>query len=330
MTLALHQACVVVSAIGIVGNIISFIVYSHHRFTKKSKRHQRQPSDLNIISSFSFYMRVKLVADTVILLHSVRVYIEFMWSYDFNHLNRATCKLSYYLFASVQSVSIWLLVLIGLDRLLPIFYPTLKLCSTNRKAQLTGLFSITILSLLIYLPRPINIDLMINGNVTQCKFSQTRHMAQYVYIVSFNFFLVTVVINNILAFMLIYFLVKQRPHTLSTSNRSHRDRKFLFNTVSLSLTCFVCKLPMLLNFIISIKRNLWSPEVYKMVYMILWILFILDNASNFITSFLTNSVFYEIVCSWRRLGRRGNEATRSLDRVNILQKNGTSVSKASK
>lgn len=110
VTFLFHYFTIISSIIGLFFNLITFIIFSRKKFRKHS---------------FAFYMRFKMLTDCYFLLQPFRFFFAFM----FENLNLSTssnslCKATEYFSYMSVSLSMWILALIGFDRLLTIVYPT--------------------------------------------------------------------------------------------------------------------------------------------------------------------------------------------------------------
>lgn len=88
---------VIIISLGLLGNIISFIIFSRKTFRK---------------NSISTYCRALAVLDCIIIIELIHIvhYIINSTKLDFSNLTDATCKIFYYLSAQYGSIPAWILV----------------------------------------------------------------------------------------------------------------------------------------------------------------------------------------------------------------------------
>ena len=109
LTYIFQNLQIVVAAIGIVGNVLNFVVFMRKRFSN---------------FSFSFYSKIMVVTDIIVLLHSFRHWAAFM--FDDGNIDLVAqffCTIDEYQPYVTSFISLWLLSLISVDRLITIAYP---------------------------------------------------------------------------------------------------------------------------------------------------------------------------------------------------------------
>lgn len=97
-----------ISIIGIVLNVLTFLVFSRKKLRKRA---------------FGRYFRVKLIADTLSLIHSFRDFAVFVFDCSLDDVqNIFLCKFVEYSLYVSWSISCWMVVLISLDRFVSIAF----------------------------------------------------------------------------------------------------------------------------------------------------------------------------------------------------------------
>jgi hypothetical protein len=97
-----------ISMIGIVLNVLTFLVFSRKKLRKRA---------------FGRYFRVKLIADTLSLIHSFRDLAEYVFDCSLDNVpNIFLCKFVEYSLYVSWSISCWMVVLIALDRFVSIAF----------------------------------------------------------------------------------------------------------------------------------------------------------------------------------------------------------------
>lgn len=103
-----HYLQIVISIIGIIGNVLNMIVFMRKRFANLS---------------FSFYNKVLGVIDIIVLLHSFRHWAAYMFDSDIDLVSQFFCTIDEYQPLIASHCSLLLLTLISVDRLITIAYP---------------------------------------------------------------------------------------------------------------------------------------------------------------------------------------------------------------
>ena len=295
-TFIFHYVSILIALIGIWGNLLTFIVFSRKKFQNVS---------------FSFYMRVKMFADTIILLNSFKHFWAFIFDVYFVYTADIVCKLSEYVIYVCGTSSFGILAMISFDRLITIVYP--QKFSFIRKAyfQILALVVIFAINISIYMPMAIfselkianttginnSIELVKNCIITDLGVAQYLQMAGLIEAI-----IMLCVINNILTIAIITFIFKSRKKFASSNlnnNKNNnnnstavRDRKFAINSVVLNLMYFLCKLPLLIILTLS-TFNLLKLEQIGMLFTIGVAIYTIENACSFFINIFVNSLFYE-------------------------------------
>lgn len=304
VTFLLHQISLCVVILGLVGNWLSFRIFAGKRFKD---------------NSFSFYMRVKMISDSIVLTYSLRLYLAFMFSpyspnRDVTLPNELACKLEQYYVAVAQSVSIWLLVLIGMDRLLTILYP--KKCDkilSKKRTRFLLVACLLIYAIIIYLPKFLFSELIVINGKEICRVREAWQAKIFYITVLVNLTTVTFFINNVLSFILIVYIYRSRSRfrtILQSKLNAIRDRKFAISSVTLNFICFACKTPLLVYIVISIYIPI-EHELDEMLYFLFLLIFMIDNASSMFTNYNVNTIFQNEANSFLNYCRTASKTVNS-------------------
>lgn len=277
----IQNLSIVIAIIGILGNLITFMVFLRPRFKK---------------SSFAFYFKVLAITDTIFLLHCFT-----KWStvvLDFNLLIKSSiiCKLGNYTTYVFSSVSIWFLAVISFDRLSIIHNSRCnKLKSLLKKPHVQSILVIFIFALNTIFPIyiPLNSQLVISNltNTITCQVDVRKaSIARWIGFI--NITIMSFVILNSLSAISVWSLFKMRKKVNRTNRRTLRDRKYALNSIVLNLLCFVCKVPP--SFTHAVLRYYTNDEDFlDMIWSITFTVFSIHNASLFFVNMCVNSIFCE-------------------------------------
>lgn len=276
----------IVAIVGIVLNTLTFMVLSRKRLSS---------------ISFSFFLRVKMISDSFILLHTFRHFSAYMFEASLDLVSPASCIILEYSAYVASSISEYALTLSVLDRTLAVVFPTRFGIMKKRYFQLILLSIVFIYAFLLYLPMPLDYELTGYGtnDSLSCGF-KSLDIANIVSILSFvDLAAGSIFINNILTFITMTFILKSRRRFKSnsvTSNsatqtrQSSRDTKFAINSIALDLVYFICKTPFLIAIACTYATNL-EPYVSQMLFTVCLFVYTLENANSFLTNYLVNSIF---------------------------------------
>jgi hypothetical protein len=141
-----------ISTIGFIFNLISFIVFSRKKF-------QNEPL-------FSIFYRLLIIFSTISLFEGIIIFLWFNNNYQLMNKSKFLCKSSSFLIYTMRSLSIWIIVLISFDRMISLIKPILFTVKTNFKI-FTSIF-IVVFSFIyygqIFFNDIIEIDLNLHGH----------------------------------------------------------------------------------------------------------------------------------------------------------------------
>lgn len=294
---------VTIMILGLIGNWLSFKVFSRQTFTKSSIAFY-----CKCLSLFNSFTLIQLTIDLCILITGIDlIYTKF------------GCRLSYFVGASLSPIPNWILVYFSLDQMLAVCRMKLKFEVIIRKRQFQiGLIVLTLLShLILYSPVPIfmssqNVTYVTqNVTVEKCDInSPTTRIYSVVYLVEANFmpFLLMIVTTSVILKCLCdsrrklmtgmlkkkssellesSLMVSMAPKNLARDARKKRELKFGINSVVLNVVFVLLTSPVIVNLIFPHKNH----HIDERVQAICLIFFYLNYALNFCTHLCVNSIF---------------------------------------
>ena len=239
----LQNIQLIVSAIGIIGNILVFIVYYRPDLNKHS---------------YSFYCRAMAISDIGLLICYIKTWALYILDANLDTVSPFFCSISQYLPNFFGGLSITMLTLIASDRMITIVY-------SNRFAFIKKCWFqwLTVLICIVYnlsvnLLTPLNNYIMDIGqsisssqSIKICILDANLVVTQ-MWIILGNFLLFNIIINNVLNIKMILFIVSSRRRVSrnlgNMRNSAARDRKFAITSIGLNLACMVLKLPFAIFF----------------------------------------------------------------------------------
>lgn len=278
---------VFISTLGFVGNILAFFVFSRKPLRKQS---------------YSFYWKIMIISDCIVLLHSFRHWANFVLNINIDLFSNILCKINEYQPYVAASISQWLLVLISIDRLVIILYPNRSRLMKKRYFQVILVAFIVAFSMLINIQLPFKYQLQSIGHG---KNSSRIQLVCYLpdnfeinsnYLVILNFILPNIVINNILDIILICFITSSRRTVRKRVQINiasvNRDIKFAISSIALNVASSLLKIPFAIGLYASNYFNM-TQDQNKMLFIINVTILIIDNSDLFYINMVFNSIFYK-------------------------------------
>lgn len=264
--------------IGIIGNVLTFMVFRRKRLRN---------------SSYSIYFRAMAVLDSIVFLHMLRYWLASILQFDLNLVSVFLCKTNeYQLYVSGLS-SLWIITVILVDRFVNIIYHNYSMLFKHKWFQLTLVGLVLIYACLIHSSIPISYRL------EETRLNESRRCVLPFALFKLNASIALAnialnsLINTILYVKLIVFVKHSRSRITSRTNvMLAKDLKFAISTVVMTVLNFMCKMPFGLGIVISIKLNLTPEQLMNVVYVVFTIAVFCD-ASRFFVNLGFNSIFKE-------------------------------------
>ena len=268
--------------IGLIGNVISFIVFSRPVFRKNS------------ISAYCRALAIFEFFSVAELIFSIGLGF-FDTFYPF--YSEAACKVYIYSIIGFASIPGWILIAFSLDKVL-----TMKRIGTSilkkKSFQYGIIVAVVLVNLLLYIGIPIYLKI-----VTFKAYGTTIYLCDSSTLPFGTFIAATFLIEGSLLPFLIMFASSivsikmirdstrkiERNSNADLTNRNNRDFKFAMSSVVFNISFIVFKLPITLvfiveNFIPSLATN------YSLLAVVGTIAFI-NYTSSFFVHLLSNSIF---------------------------------------
>lgn len=232
---------VLIILFGLIGNLLTFIVYS-------SKELEKLPVNI--------YFRFLSITDSLNLLIYLPLLIKFVFEHDFQIISDTTCKFFVYISFAMPSMSVFVLIILSLDRAICVKYPNNKLFR-QKKSQIISIVIITLFNMGIYTAVGFSYTKEATLNYTVCACRQVTVCNIIKWIDVFNAFILPFLIMISCSFIVIiqirksklrietHQLSRQNSHCLKSSNALLHNKNVQFACVSfgLNLVFLVCNLP---------------------------------------------------------------------------------------
>ena len=289
---AMNIVQAIVLGIGIVGHVISIIVFSRKTFRKNS------------ISTY-------LCALSVFYCFNLPQVINFIllkgFNYNFPALNDAICKFWNYLPEIYSSVPAWILVAFSLDKYLSIRISS-KTILNKKWFQLVIVFGIVLFDLCAYMWVPIlskRTESESQPGVFSCGLVSVRGLfSAFMILFALESCAVPFVAMIILSILTIRVLIESRRKVERVGRvdkeRKSRDFRYAVSSITLNILFVVLKTPTMIYYLLN-AYNLVSNVYFSQIA----VLFFNINASDsFIVHLISNSLFRQEFLIMFRLRKR--------------------------
>jgi len=266
----------IMAFIGVIGNIISFIVFSRKTFRK---------------NSISIYCRALAVFDSNILSHAVMNLIILINGYSAAFSSDIACELYGYVMYAVGSIPGWILIAFSVDKLL-----SLRRVTGTMKRPIIHysiITAIVLIHLILYIVIPIYLrTVVIPGYGVLCDVSTLSFgdVINIVYMAESS--IIPFVIMFITSIITIKLLWKSRCQVGMAVNlgsqqnkRKNRDAMFALTSLTFNILFIVLKMPLLVCLTIGFSfLNNYALEFSGLLYF-------LNLSIGFFVHFIANSLF---------------------------------------
>jgi hypothetical protein len=260
-----------VCLIGIIGNILSFIVFSRKKFQN---------------TIFSTYFRILAICDLLTLLFRTEFFLSQFQLTTLISFTEFLCKIHNFLIYLIPCLSIWILLLISLDRSLSILTPAKFLFRKKQMFQLLACLIISVYNILLCFP------LFFTSTIEQTPKNSTSPLEcnNQSVLIDLLQLASSAIIPFILMLISSILIIKTLFNSRKNSNNSNRikkkDIKFAFTSIGLNISFFILNFPLSLYLIIS-----YFVEDNFTIHAFLSMLLYSHYCTLFFVSYFLNSTF---------------------------------------
>ena len=299
-TAAIETAVV---AIGIIGNVMSIIVFS-----RKTFRNNSISTYCIALAMVEFFTLVQLITDVYYLAYKKYLPNE----------SDTFCKLLFSIGTYLGSIQPWILVAFSVDKLLSMRTRSIDLLK-KKWFQWSIVAAIVLLHLAIYISIPIFIRIReIYPGYFNCDYSSISFYNINMIINIPDVFTIPIIIMMVSSILTIRKLFKSRNSVEKigklTKERKSRDHKYAITSMIFNAMFIVFKVPSIIFFTLFAFYSYY--DVY--FYTISLFLHYLNMSLSFFVHFMTNSLFRREFLSLFRFSRRksGKIANVRIIRIN--------------
>lgn len=272
----LNIAIIVVVIIGIIGNVLSYIVFSRPTFRK---------------SSTSIYCRALAIFDSLIIYDAFLQFYIVLYNYFVFVYSDAMCKIFTYMIYAFGALPGWILIAMSIDKVLSLRKVTHE--KKRPSIHYTILTGIVLFNLLLYIEiliymRLVDIDLNgIPNSICDISTLSFGNAISIVYIIQ----------GNVLPFVVLFgsslYTVKllggSRRHVTMigrvAERRKSRETKFAVTSFTFNVLFIVLRMPVFVTSTIGLHNV--SPFILSIANL----LYVIDFSDSFFVHFASNSVF---------------------------------------
>ena len=266
---------------GLMGNIITFIIFSRPVFQK---------------NSISIYCRALAVFDSFTIVHLVYEYGIAFSSYFLGNYSDLACIVYNYSNIGFGPIPGWILIALSIDKLLSMKNIGNSLIK-KRWFQLIIIASIVLINLLLYIEIPIYLRLVSfeYGNTTYryCILNMMPYgdIVNLMYLIQANIvpFLIMIT-TSIMSIRLIRKSSKNISAQLaSRERRRKRDIKFAVTSIMFNFMFIILRLPIvMLSFLSIFISSLTNTDLS---FMLTYLLYFVNFSSGIIVHLVSNNIF---------------------------------------
>ena len=274
------------SLIGVVSNILSFIIFSRKKFQN---------------TIFSTYFRCLVTFDTLTISLLINKFFELNFNIYFRDFSNELCKFRYYFIYSVFPISGWTLVLISIDRFMNISFPNKFLFIKRVKFQFSMCFFVLGFNLAYYFPNlfyyiKVNVVLNNSTNQTIMTYKCTNPGIPIEWMDMIESTLLPFICMLLFTSLTIILLFRSRKKsTLNNSNKliRRKDLRFALTSITLNFVFFLLNLPYgILSLTNMYNQDLSkNKDLYQLISSLFYLLTFSNSATVFFINLAVNSMF---------------------------------------
>ena len=263
-----------IGILGIICNTLAILVFQRKKLKK---------------FSYSFYWTILLVFENLLLLFSFKHWAKQFFEVDIYTISLLYCRLNHFLPFAIATFTIYVEMLIILDRFITIIYG--KKCNIMKQKS----FKIIVLSIMLVASLIVNIKIFFdyrldiyNGTLTCNTSVESKLLHSIIYLI--NILIFNLIINPIIDMKIISHIVSTRGNRGLLNRSAMIDRQFAISAVTINILSLVIKLPFSIGSILAVYFNL-DPVNFELVYTICANISLIDKCDSFFINMIVNSVF---------------------------------------
>jgi hypothetical protein len=299
--IAMADCRIAVITIGLVGNLITFIVFSRPVFAK---------------NSISTYCRALAVFESLTVYQLVADIIFVFYKDSIPRSSDLGCKLINYFILATGSIPGWILITFSIDKVLSMKNKVLFI--KKRSFQYAVISGIVIFHLLLYIEVPIFLTRVFEANTTRVRCDVlTLPYGNIIYFVHFiEGSLIPFVImlcSSIISIRMIRTSAKNIRNESNILNRRTRDFKYAITSISFNVMFVVLKSP----FVIVIFLQSYISNINLVTIHVPYLFYFINYSSSFFVHLASNSIFRREILLLFRLRRLNQTSFLNANRISF-------------
>ena len=292
---------VAVIAIGLIGNLLSIIV-----FTRKTFRN----------NSISTYCIALAISECLSLIQFINIVYYFKYSAYLMDLNDTFCSIENYAVILVSAIPSFIMIAFSVDKLISMRTKSIAMLK-KKWFQWSVVAAIVLFHIGLYIYVPILIKrIEIFPGYFICSTTTISFFNIHMILIIFETCLIPFLILMITTVITIRQLFKssnsiERNGKL-TKERKSRDRKYAISSVALNINHIVLKLPLTIFYILVAFYSYYDVYFLNVASL----LFFLNTSIGFFIHIVTNSLFRREFLVLFRLIKRNNDSSFSTSLTN--------------
>jgi hypothetical protein len=299
--------------IGLIGNVLSVVVFSRKTFRK---------------NSISIYCRALAIADSVVIVKSLTYFIgSFFLGRSFQAESLIYCKIYSLIQTGIAAIPSWILVGFSIDKMLCVTRSKrLEFWLKKIKIHLGIVFAIVIINCLAYVFVPIYFQLLpkitTSGNVTIVSFSCGTSDIKVFQVIGALFLYETSVLPFVLMMITtvvtILILVNSRKRmeeamataenmrVLGIEKRKSRDVNYAINSIVLNILFIVFQVPYVLATIYPSQDPIFTAILNPGSHLWFYFNFCMPFFTYLFSNYLFRRELRKMLISWKKQTRVEN------------------------
>ena len=271
---------IVVIFVGLLGNVISFVVFSRKTFSN---------------NSISTYCRALAIFDSLVIFELIQNSGQVFSNFTFSiiNLNDINCKIFFYMMALYSSIPAWILVVFSIDKMLSMRRNAILLLR-KKSFQWSVVLAISLINLFLYIEVPIKLVrqvLPFYFDYYYCDISSLDFFTGFIIGYLFQTAIIPFAVMFVTSIVTIRLLAKSRNALTrgqkADAQRKKRDTKFAISSLAFNFIFVALKMPL----VIVYTQVAFNINIDLYFYQMSLFLFFLNASSNFYIHFATNSIF---------------------------------------
>ena len=284
-----------IGILGIICNTLAILVFQRKQLKK---------------FSYSFYWTVLLVFENLFLCVSFKYWTKHLLAVDIYTISLLSCRLRNHLHFVIATFTIYVEMLIILDRFVTIIYGNKCNIMKQKWSKIIIILIMLVASLLVNIKIFFDYRLdSYNGKLNCTTSVESKLIHWIIYLI--NILIFNLIINPIIDMKIISHIVSTRGNRGLLNRSAMIDRQFAISAVTINILSLVIKLPFSIGSILAVYFNL-DPENFELVYTICANISLIDKCDSFFINMIVNSVFRREFLSMIRLFKQDRKRKLSL------------------